>query len=74
MSSLTYSILKKPQNILVLSQNPLSVKVADFGIAKMMDQQTYLQVNESISALSVYLFLCRRCAVRQTLWRPRFAA
>ncbi|KAI1786012.1 kinase-like domain-containing protein, partial [Ganoderma leucocontextum] len=33
----------KPGNILVFSRNPLSVKVADFGIAKMIDQETYLQ-------------------------------
>ncbi|KAI1784037.1 kinase-like domain-containing protein [Ganoderma leucocontextum] len=30
-------------NILVRSRNPLSVKLADFGIAKMLDQHTYFQ-------------------------------
>jgi serine/threonine/tyrosine protein kinase RAD53 len=35
----------KPENILLTADNPPKAKVADFGLAKLVDEGTFLKVS-----------------------------
>ena len=43
------------QNVLVFSKRPLQVKIADFGLAKVLGGETVVQVSRFIRKASVSL-------------------
>ena len=44
----------KPENVMLTSDNPPMVKVADFGLAKAVDSMTMLRVSGTSSVRCVY--------------------
>jgi serine/threonine/tyrosine protein kinase RAD53 len=60
----------KPENVLLTKDDPPIVKVADFGLAKVVDSLTVLRVSSTSSLLQLLLYfmlfdLHRRCVAHQ---------
>jgi serine/threonine protein kinase len=57
----------KPENVLLTNDDPPIAKVADFGLAKLVDEGTFLKVGHQCTTVDSTLIVCvntdRLCAV-----------